>query len=118
MNGEISTVVIDMGSWQRQAGFGGEEVPRSEVQSVIGRFEYPLAFSGGFSQDTDIGSNAFTKSNMVVVRHPIERGVVTNWDDAEKLWHHIFYNQLGVDLSEHAILIGESPLNRKSNGAR
>jgi actin beta/gamma 1 len=93
-------------------------MPRSEVQSVIGRFKYSLAFSGGFYQDTDIGSNSFTKSNMVVVRHPIEHRVVTNWDDAEKLWHHIFYNPLGVHPSEHAILIGESPLNRKSNGAR
>ena len=25
-------------------------------------------------------------------RYPIEHGIVTNWDDMEKIWHHTFYN--------------------------
>jgi actin-related protein len=40
------------------------------------------------------------------------RGVVTNWDDMEKIWHHTFYDKLGVDTNEHPVLMASPLMNR------
>ena len=46
---------------------------------------------------------------------PIEYGIVTNWQDMEKVWHHIFYNQLRVSPEEYPVLMTEAIFNPKGN---
>lgn len=33
---------------------------------------------------------------MLLINYPIEHGVIANWDNMEKIWHHCFYNELRV----------------------
>ena len=55
------------------------------------------------------------KRDILAIKKPMERGLVTNWDDMEKLWHHTFYNELRIEQEEHSILMTDAPVTPKSN---
>lgn len=45
----------------------------------------------------------------------MEHGIITNWDDMEKILHHTFYKELCMAPEEHTVLLTEAPLNLKAN---
>jgi len=49
------------------------------------------------------------------LKYPIERGIITNWEDMEAIWHNTFFNELRVVPAEHPVLLTEAPLNPKFN---
>ena len=66
-------------------------------------------------KDPYIGKEAKVKRGILCLRYPIEFGIVTRWDEMEKLWHHTFYNELRVAPEEHCVLLTEPLLNPRAN---
>jgi len=115
MDDEIPTLVIDNGSCMIKAGFSGDKAPRSVFPTVVGRPKYKHHYVATCKYDVFVGDDACAKAGVLLLKYPIEHGIVNNWDDMEKIWHHTFYNELHVDPTEHPVLLTEVPLNPKRN---
>ena len=74
-----------------------------------------VLFQAELGQDLFVGDDALEKRGFLSLRYPIEHGIVTNWDDMEKIWHHTFYNELEVAPEEHPVLLTEAPLTPRNN---
>jgi actin-related protein len=52
---------------------------------------------------------------VMKLNYPIDHGIVTNWDDMEKIWSHTFTSELRVNPEEHPVMLTEAPANPKAN---
>ena len=113
---DVKPIVIDNGSNMIKAGFAGDELPSVVFPSIIGRLRHRgVSAALGLKDCHYVGEQAIEKRGILTIKHPIECGSVTNWDDMTEIWFHTFLNKLKVEPNEHSILMTENPFNLKFN---
>uniref|UniRef100_UPI00398E406B uncharacterized protein isoform X2 n=1 Tax=Pristiophorus japonicus TaxID=55135 RepID=UPI00398E406B len=111
-------IILDTGSGLMKAGFANQELPTTIFPTVIGRPKYENVCNGRNQRDVYVGHDAQHMRGVLSLHYPLEHGIVTNWDEIEKIWHHTFYHQLHVDPEEHPVLLTEAAMNPHQNRKR
>ena len=69
---------------------------RAVFPSIVGRprqQDDPRWIGMGF-KDSYVGHEAQSKRDVLTLNYPIERGIVRNWEDMEKIWDYTFFTEL------------------------
>ena len=104
-------IIIDNGSRYIKLGLNNEEYLKSVFPTCIGYPKY-----GNIDKELKFfGADAEAKRGVLNVIYPINQGVITNWDEMEKIWEYCFTQELKVDPIEHRVLLTDSPINPKEN---
>ena len=81
---DVAALVIDNGSGICKAGFAGYDAPIAVFTSIVGHTKQMYKGKAAF-HDLYVGEEARRKRFMLALNYPIERGLITNWDDMEKV---------------------------------
>ncbi|XP_077980002.1 actin, cytoplasmic 3-like isoform X1 [Glandiceps talaboti] len=112
---EWNAIVLDNGSGRIKAGFAGDDSPQAVVPTMVGYLRHEsMRFQKGLD-DLYIGDTAQAKREFLSLRYPIEHGIVTNWDDMEKIWHYTLEKELRIQPENYRVLLTEPALNPKLN---
>ncbi|KAH3759865.1 actin, cytoplasmic 2 [Pelomyxa schiedti] len=105
-------IVMDTGCETHLAGFAGDDTPRCCTPAIVGRPK------NGADIRPCVGNDALAKRALMTLKNPVERGIVTNWDDMECMWRDTLCHQLEVTPAAHPVIVTEPILNPPSNRQR
>lgn len=87
-------IVLDNGSGTIRAGFAGEDLPKCYFPSFVGRPKHTRVLAGALEGDVFIGQKAQELRGLLKIRYPLEHGIVTDWDDMERIWQYVYTEEL------------------------
>lgn len=111
----ISTAIIDNGSCNIKLflGHSKREFAKKKFNTQIVKIAPKnedrwrnTTFVGGKIETTN-------RSEWIYENKPIKRGLISNWDDIEAMWHHSFYNELRIAPEETPVIHIENPFSPK-----
>ncbi|KAL2353382.1 actin-like protein [Cryomyces antarcticus] len=110
-----TSIVLDNGSGTIRAGFAGEDLPSCFFPSFVGRPKHTRVLAGALEGDVFIGNRAQELRGLLKIKYPLEHGIVTDWDDMERIWQYVYGEGLKTLSEEHPVLLTEPPLNPRTN---
>ncbi|XP_021485830.1 actin-related protein T1 [Meriones unguiculatus] len=108
---DAPAVIFDNGSGLCKVGISGEIAPRHVINSVVGHPKFNVPSVRANRKRYFVGEEAQCMYDGLYLHYPIERGLVTRWDDMEKLWKDLFEWELGVKPNEQPVFMTEPSLN-------
>ena len=123
-------IVVDNGSGTIRAGFAGQDIPKCYFPSFVGRPKHVRAMAGALEGDVFIGPQAQQYRGLFKINYPLEHGIVTDWDDMERIWQYVYTEELKTVSEDvratrvarahgltrqHPVLLTEPPLNPREN---
>ena len=103
---EVGALVFDPGHSSLRIGYAGEDCPKAEIPSLIGRGE-------GDSIYLDTNQLSYPKAG-VEVSSLLKDGMIDDWDALEKLLDYSFDKVLHSESELHPVLFSEASWNAKS----
>ncbi|KAL8738015.1 MAG: hypothetical protein Q9181_001154 [Wetmoreana brouardii] len=108
-------IVLDNGSGTIRAGYAGEDLPKCYFPSFVGRPKHVRVLAGALEGDVFIGQRAQELRGLLKIKYPLEHGIVTDWDDMERIWQFVYTEELKTLSEEHPVLLTEPPMNPRAN---
>jgi actin-related protein len=112
---DTNVVVIDNGTGLIKAGLGGDDAPRSIFPTVVGKPKVPSILVGLDQKDVYIGEEVREKKGVVKLEYPIERAIIKDWENMERIWNYTMYQELHTIPEEQGILLTEPLLNPREH---
>ena len=92
----VAALVLDNGGYMFKAGFAGDDAPRAVFSSVVtGSPITNTAFTRS-ARNGFVGENALSYQKFFHLEYPIQRGLITDWDQMEKVFY--YNNSYGTQL--------------------
>lgn len=93
-----AAIVVDCGANTTKYGLSSQDAPGT-FRTVIGRASTAeLGINGTF-----VGNEAQSRRGLLTLSSPFHCGVVKNWDDLERVWRHIFNDELRA--ADHPVIM-------------
>ena len=108
-------IVCDNGSGYVKLGYGGDNIPRYTIPSILGRpmLRANQKIGDIVLKDLMIGDEVTPIRAALEITYPLNEGKIRNWDDMQLLWEYCFTNVLKLpeDKSGLKILLTEPARN-------
>jgi actin-related protein len=108
-------LVLDNGSGLCKIGFSATDAPKACFTSIVGKPRIPSALIGTEQKGAYVGDEAQSRRGVLNMSYPMTHGIITSWEDIEKLWAHAFLSEMRTAPDDHPLIITEASLNPKQN---
>jgi actin len=121
---EEDFIVVDMGTGTIKAGHSGEDLPRVIMPTVMGEKEIKDLEQGTNNPNNEpikqkfvhtFGMDAYANRDDYELYHPIQRGIVVDYDKMELILDNIFDEKLKLQSREMNVLLTDCPLSTKDH---
>lgn len=108
----METVFFDHGTETIKYGTGRKKFSVFKMPSLVGSCIEDESGAEGAKSDTAekayyIGNDACQRHASLDLVWPISKSLIRDWEVMERIWHHIFETQLGVEPSDSSLIIAQ-----------
>merc|ERR1712156_782502 len=86
---DTAALVVDNGSGMCKAGFAGDDAPGLSSLPLLDALATRVSWSVWVKRMPMLEMK-LNPRGILTLKYPVEHGIITNWDDMEKIWHHTF----------------------------